>query len=321
MQHSAFPGHRRWLRWKPGGNRGASLRCAELAGLATPPPDGRFVLPDGGHVEAADSANLIRDAGMTWVRQLRADWLLCINSTVILPGELLTLFGGRALNCHPGLLPEYGGLHAHQWAIRHGVREYGATVHRMDTSVDSGAIVATDRFPICESDTGLTLYRTTMAHAIFLLIAVATRLSAREDLQFIPQDLSARRVYRRRDALDGHIDWQQPARAVVDFVRAGNYEPFRSPTYTACCGTPSGISVEVLRCELAGSARSAPGQFVVLRADGPLIACGDGYAVCIRRAREAGRVVDAERWPQLLAKRMRMPPAVSPPPRPKLGSR
>jgi methionyl-tRNA formyltransferase len=285
--------------------RVASLPGSELAAYATlkPPAGGRLALPVpvSESVEAANVRWLIRGEGRRWAAGLRADWLLCINSTVILPPSLIAAFEGRALNCHPGLLPHYGGLHAHQWAIRNGAREFGATVHVMEAAVDSGPIVAITRFPIRETDTGLSLFRTTMAHAVDLLSSVAARLAAGESLVFEQQDPAARRVYRGREALDGRIDWRLPARAVADFVRAGNYEPFQSPTYTAFFETPSGDRVEVLRCEPAGPVQTSPGTPVTLRGEGPLIACGDANAVCITRARDGEGVLDVGRWHRLLA--------------------
>src|SRR5262249_51701299 len=75
-------------------------------------------------------------------------WLINVNSPLIIPAEVLELFEGRSLNFHPGLLPQYAGLHTHQWAIRNGEREFGVTVHRMERRIDSGAIVGQVRFPI-----------------------------------------------------------------------------------------------------------------------------------------------------------------------------
>ena len=85
-------------------------------------------------------------------------WLINVNSTFIIPPGLLRLFEGRSLNFHPGLLPEYAGLHTHQWAIRNGEREFGVTVHRMEQRIDVGAIVGQLRFPIGPDDTGLSVF-------------------------------------------------------------------------------------------------------------------------------------------------------------------
>src|SRR6187200_599745 len=98
----------------------------------------------------------------------------------------------------------------------------------------------------------------------------------------MPQDLSRRRIFRHRDALDGRIDWTLPARAVADFVRAGNYEPFRSPSYVAAMQTPGG-EVEVLRTAPVGRTDAAPGAVAALDEAGPAMACGDGQALRVTR--------------------------------------
>src|SRR5258705_11054187 len=85
-------------------------------------------------------------------------WLVSANSTIIIPREVLDLFEGRSLNLHPGLLPEYAGLHTHQWPIGNGEREFGVTVHRVEPQIDAGAIVGQVRFPISPEDTGLSLF-------------------------------------------------------------------------------------------------------------------------------------------------------------------
>lgn len=275
----------------------ASVPGGRLVAMAsTRPPLGGFALPDGGRAEAIEAGLLRQEAGLTWARRLRADWLLCINSTVLLPPTLLDLFDGRALNCHPGPLPEYGGLHAHQWAIRNGETEYGVTAHRMEARIDAGPIVASKRFPIRDDDTGLALFRQALAEATELLASLVGRIAAGETLPAVAQDPSRRRVYRHRDALDGRIDWRLPARSVVNFVRAGNYEPFKSPTFAACMETPSGASVEVLRAELAGATDRGPGALVALREQGPVVACDDGQTVLVTRARDAAGLIDGARW-------------------------
>ena len=56
---------------------------------------------------------------------------------------------------------------------------------------------------------------------------------AAEDPAAVPrreQDLSNRHYYRRGEVPDGgRITWEQPARPIVDLVRASDYFPFPSP--------------------------------------------------------------------------------------------
>ncbi|MBV8455070.1 MAG: hypothetical protein JO122_00460 [Acetobacteraceae bacterium] len=264
----------------------ARADAASESGVRTTNPDSEAVTTDF----------LVQEAGVEWVRRVAPDWLLCINSTKILPPELIDLFEQRALNAHPGLLPEYAGLHAHQWALRNGESEHGATVHRMKRRIDSGPIVAASRFPIRDDDTGLSLFRRTLAEAVNLLGSLLPRIVAGEALPSVPQDLSRRRVYRHRDALDGGMDWRSPARAIVNFVRAGNYEPFDSPTFVPTLTVPSGASIKVLQAKLIGPTTLPPGSVIGVQEQGPVIACGDGQAVIITRARHSLGILSYAEW-------------------------
>jgi UDP-4-amino-4-deoxy-L-arabinose formyltransferase/UDP-glucuronic acid dehydrogenase (UDP-4-keto-hexauronic acid decarboxylating) len=233
------------------------------------------------------------------IAALAADWLISINNIHRLPAAVLTLFPGRALNCHPGLLPDYAGLHTHQWAIRNGEAEFGVTVHRLEPALDTGAIVAQCRFPIAETDTGLSLLTRCLATSAALLGDVLDRALGGATLSEIPQDLARRRLYRHRDALNGRIDWRLPARAVVDFVRAGNYEPFASPSYVAEFRSVSGETITVLRARAEDGPPASPGTVFGLSPEGPLVACGDG-AVRLLRARRGEQIVSETQWTSCL---------------------
>lgn len=223
-------------------------------------------------------------------------WLVNVNSTYIIPPHVLRLFDGRSLNFHPGLLPEYAGLHTHQWAIRNGEREFGVTVHRMEERVDTGAIVGQLRFPIDPSDTGLSLYRRCLAAGAELFPRVLVQIIGGERLCDVPQDLTRRRLYRQRDALDGRIDWSDNATRIIDFIRAGNYEPFASPTYVAHLDTVAGFDVQVLEARREAASGEAPGTVIDISTGGPLIVCGDGAAIRVGKARRGRHRMDLPQW-------------------------
>jgi phosphoribosylglycinamide formyltransferase-1 len=66
----------------------------------------------------------------------------------------LEAFGGRIINVHPSLLPEFGGgMDAVERALAGGAAETGATVHVVTADLDAGPILVQEAVPILEGDT------------------------------------------------------------------------------------------------------------------------------------------------------------------------
>jgi len=98
------------------------------------------------------------------------------------------LWAGRALNIHPGLLPDFGGHgmygdRVHRAVLASGARESGCTVHEVDGEYDRGPVVLERRCPVEASDTAEAL-----AARVFALekeaypAAIAAYLSQRKRL-------------------------------------------------------------------------------------------------------------------------------------------
>ncbi len=74
--------------------------------------------------------------------------LVCLAGYMRIVGEeLLGRYGGRIINIHPALLPAFPGAHAIRDAFEYGVKVYGVTIHRVDSTVDGGAIIAQEAVP------------------------------------------------------------------------------------------------------------------------------------------------------------------------------
>jgi len=76
------------------------------------------------------------------LRRYKPDVLLCAGFPWKIPADALAVPRLGAVNGHPGLLPNYRGPSPMAWAIRNGETEFGFTFHRMDTELDTGAILA-----------------------------------------------------------------------------------------------------------------------------------------------------------------------------------
>ncbi|MBM7770204.1 phosphoribosylglycinamide formyltransferase-1 [Actinokineospora baliensis] len=82
------------------------------------------------------------DAALTEaVAAHRPDLVVSAGFMKIVGAGFVARFGGRTINTHPALLPAFPGAHPVRDALEHGVLVTGATVHLVDSGVDSGPIL------------------------------------------------------------------------------------------------------------------------------------------------------------------------------------
>ena len=86
-------------------------------------------------------------------------------------------FQGRLINTHPALLPAFPGAHAIRDALAAGVSETGATVHYIDSGVDTGDVIAQTAVPVLPSDDEATLHERVKVVERRLLLETVLKLS------------------------------------------------------------------------------------------------------------------------------------------------
>ncbi|MCX7148867.1 MAG: formyltransferase [Rhodocyclales bacterium] len=202
---------------------------------------------------------------------LQPDFLLSFYYRLMLKTPLLALPRHGAWNMHGSLLPKYRGRVPVNWAIIHGERETGATLHQMLEKPDAGGIVAQQAVPILPDDTAFEVFnKVTLAAEMALDRVLPDLLAGRAVAK--PQDLEAGSYFGGRKAEDGRIDWSQPASVVHDLIRAV------APPYPgAFSDTPKG-RLRVLR-SLHPTGETGPhgSRATLFARDGQLFAeCGDG---------------------------------------------
>lgn len=110
-----------------------------------PPPAANSARPDVPFRAVADvnsvAAELVAAStdGVVW----------SLNNRIIFRAPVLSS-GLRVLNVHHGPLPAYRGLPevALVYAMLRGEREFAATLHQVDEGIDTGPVLAADRYPI-----------------------------------------------------------------------------------------------------------------------------------------------------------------------------
>jgi methionyl-tRNA formyltransferase len=202
---------------------------------------------------------------------LQADFLFSFYYRLMLKAPLLALPKHGAYNMHGSLLPKYRGRVPVNWALIHGERETGASLHQMVEKPDAGGIVAQQPVPILPDDTAFEVFnKVTLAAEIALDRVVPDLLAGRAVAR--PQDLAAGSYFGGRKADDGRIDWTLSAATVHNLIRAV------APPYPgAFSDTPQG-RLKVLR-SLHPTGEKGPygGRPTLFVRDDRLYAeCGDG---------------------------------------------
>ena len=150
---------------------------------------------------------------------LAPDFLFSFYYRQMLKAPLLALPRAGAWNMHGSLLPRYRGRVPVNWAIIHGERETGATLHRMLEKPDAGGILAQQAVPILPDDTAADVFHKVTLAAEMALDSVLPELLAGRALER-PQDLASGSYFGGRKAEDGRIDWTRPAAEVHNLIRA-----------------------------------------------------------------------------------------------------
>jgi len=202
---------------------------------------------------------------------LQPDFLFSFYYRQMLKAPLLALPTRGAWNMHGSLLPKYRGRVPVNWAIIHGERETGATLHGMLEKPDAGGILVQQAVPILPDDTaGEVFSKVTLAAEIALDHVLPDLLAGRA----VPhaQNLSAGSYFGGRKAEDGRIDWTRPAAEIHNLIRAV------APPYPgAFCDTARGRLTVLRSLHPTGESGPHGGKPMLFSRDGKLYAeCGDG---------------------------------------------
>jgi methionyl-tRNA formyltransferase len=220
------------------------------------------------------------------IRGLAPDFLFSFYYRLMLRPALLAIPARGALNMHGSLLPKYRGRVPVNWAVLHGERETGATLHYMVEKPDAGDIVAQTAVPILPDETaGEVFAKVTSAAAATLDRALPGLLAGTAPR--VAQDLARGSYFGGRKPEDGRIDWSRPARAIHDLVRAV------APPFPGAFARLGSEELRVL-CTRVVDESLPPGPSRLLVVDHRLCAdCGGGGRLDIVAAELAGSPFDA----------------------------
>ncbi|MCD7836485.1 MAG: phosphoribosylglycinamide formyltransferase [Lachnospiraceae bacterium] len=117
------------------------------------------------------------------IDEYNVDLIVLAGFLVKIPEKLVEKYEGRIINIHPSLIPSfcgvgYYGLKVHEAALARGVKVTGATVHFVDSGMDTGPILLQKAVCVEEGDTPQTLQRRVMEQAEWQLLPQAINMIA-----------------------------------------------------------------------------------------------------------------------------------------------
>ena len=237
--------------------------------------------------DANDAATVER------MRACRPDFLFSFYYRNLLKAELLNMPTRGAYNMHGSLLPKYRGRAPVNWAVLHGERETGASLHRMVEKPDAGDLVAQQRVPILPNDTAHeVMHKVTYAAETCLYDVLPALLDG--SAQHTPLELQAGNYFGRRRPEDGRINWTRSAWDIHNLIRAV------APPYPGAFFEYQGARVEVLLshycAERAAQRDGAPRLY--WQGDACYVDCSDGLRLQILRLAMNGVPLTAQVFEQ-----------------------
>ncbi len=111
------------------------------------------------------------------------DLIVLAGFLVTIPAAMIDKYEKKIINVHPSLIPSfcgvgYYGLKVHEAALARGVKITGATVHYVDSGMDTGPILLQKAVEVKAGDTPEILQRRVMEEAEWLILPEAIDMIA-----------------------------------------------------------------------------------------------------------------------------------------------
>ena len=150
---------------------------------------------------------------------LEPDVLVVAAYGLILPQAVLDVPAILPLNIHASLLPQWRGAAPIQRSIENGDVVTGISIMKMEAGLDTGPVMVQRALRIGHNDHAGTIHdELAKLGGICICEALARLQTGAYDLK--PQDDSLATYAKKLEKQEGEIDWNQPAEAIHNRIRA-----------------------------------------------------------------------------------------------------
>ena len=222
-----------------------------------------------------------RPEAVEQLKQLHPDAMVVVGYGQIIPQSIIDIPRHGILNVHASLLPKYRGAAPIQWAIANSEARTGVTTMRIDAGLDTGDMLLKWETAIGTEENAIELGQRMAQAGADLLVETLAGMDAGA-VRPKPQDSSQASLAPILKKEDGIIDWNWPARKIVDRARGflpwpGAYSFFRGQLF------------HIWKARVAEEGGTGvAGRLVPLKRR-LLVTCGEGSALELIEVQSEGR--------------------------------
>ncbi len=220
-------------------------------------------------VPVLDAQNINAAETVEWISQFAPDVIFCLGWPRLIGAELLRLAPQGVIGYHPAALPANRGRHPLIWALALGLEETASTFFFMDEGVDSGDILSQVLVPISSCDDASNLYSKITSVAEVQLRNIILALESGKFDRY-PQKSNQSNLWRKRQHIDGMIDWRMTAESIHNLIRA------LTMPYVGAHFVHNGIEYKAWKSEIIPDLRRnlEPGKVLAIQAEGITVKAG-----------------------------------------------
>ena len=154
-----------------------------------------------------------------WIKNLNPDVIFCFGWSSLIKKDILAVAPMGIVGYHPAKLPKNRGRHPLIWALSLGLKESASTFFFMDEGADTGDILSQVDFEISYQDDVRNLYDKVVNMSLQQIEEFIPALE-KGTYTRIKQNEKESNSWRKRNELDGEIDFRMNSRSIYNLTRA-----------------------------------------------------------------------------------------------------
>lgn len=228
-------------------------------------------------IESRYISDINKPSTIKWLRFQKPDLIICLGWSRLLKKQVLKIPKFGVIGYHPSDLPSNRGRHPIIWALALGLKKIASTFFLMNENADSGSLLSKKFIKILDKDDANTIYNKLSNLAGPQLLKIIKKIK-KGNLRKIKQLDSKSNFWRKRNEVDGLIDWRMSATSIINLVRA-----LQKP-YIGAHFVINNKKIKLWSARKIESSKKnfEPGKVIGFKSGKPIIKCGENAIIILK---------------------------------------